>query len=94
MKLNNQHRKMIVGGIVDEDFSVIFDPMTSTGSETRRIVEIAGFDDVAIALYEEGAKNSVIERIVSTEEYESIDKNEFLYNGLRTIQRLAAGKQV
>lgn len=91
----NKHPKMVVGGVVDDDFSVLVDPRASIGDEARRIVEIQGFDDVAVALHVVGKDvGFVIERVISTEDYESIDPNKFRYGGVMVLKNLALGKEI
>lgn len=84
-----KHPKMIVGGIVGSEFSVLLDPRTNIGLENRRLVEIEGYDDVAVALRNVATNDPfVIERVISTEEYERLDSYKLIYGGAPVIRKL------
>ena len=91
----SKHPKMMVGNLIDSDFTVEFDPCVSSGSEVRKIFKIKGYDDYAIGLHdfnEDDDQHFYIETVVSSEAYEAIPGNEFLYNGFATMMRLARGE--
>ena len=90
-----KHPKMIVGGIVGSEFSVLLDPRASIGLENRRLVEIEGYDDVAVALRNDATDEPfVIERVISTAEYERIDSYKLIYGGAPVIKKLGKSQAI
>ena len=84
-----KHPNMIVGGIVGSEFSVLLDPRTSIGLENRRLVEIEGYDDVGVALRNDATDEPfVIERVISSEEYEKLDSYKLIYGGASVSNKL------
>lgn len=81
---------MKIGTVITDEFNILVAPRTVIGGQIRLIVEMVGYDDVAVAVRNEDVKSDEfkIERIISTEQYDAIDSDAFRYNAEANVAKL------